>query len=76
MADADPTWKNSTPDSPAAGELPPNYESLFPEGPPKSLSDPATVPSAGTQPTAPAIESSQQEQTPNSAMAPLAVAES
>lgn len=66
MADADPGWKSSTPDSLPPGELPPNYESLFPDGPPKMMSAPpmapSPVPSTITQPTAPSLENSQPEQ--------------
>lgn len=72
MADADPSWKTSTPDTPGTGELPPNYESLFPEGPPKSLSNPPTAPSTGIQATAPHVEDIQQEQNPNTAAASVA----
>ncbi|XP_050727019.1 uncharacterized protein LOC127003979 isoform X1 [Eriocheir sinensis] len=66
MADADPSWKSSPLDPLPPGELPPNYESLFPDGPPKSQSAPPTapspVPSTNNQPTAPNIEDNQPEQ--------------
>lgn len=66
MADADPRWKSSIPDPQPPGELPPDYESLFPDGPPKTPNAPHTapslVPSTQAQPTAPSSEDSQPEQ--------------
>ncbi|KAK8407282.1 hypothetical protein O3P69_002086 [Scylla paramamosain] len=61
MADADPSWKSSNPESPGTGELPPKYESLFPDGPP--------IPTDHT-PTAPSIGNNQQEQSPHTASSP------
>ncbi|KAG0712224.1 hypothetical protein GWK47_018960 [Chionoecetes opilio] len=67
MADADPSWKPSTPETPAAGELPPNYESLFPDGPPKNQSDP---PATVNQPSTTTAAATQEEHNPPAATAP------
>lgn len=71
MADADSSWKSSPLEPPPPGDLPPNYESLFPDGPPKTQSVPPTatspVPPTSIQPTAPNIEDTEPEQRSNTA---------
>lgn len=66
MVDADPSWKSSTPDPPSPGELPPKYESLFPDGPPKTQNAPPSAPpiepSTNSESAAPNSEDSQPEQ--------------
>lgn len=37
MSDLNQSWKSSAPSSPEAGEFPPSYQTLFPDGPPKDL---------------------------------------
>lgn len=61
MADADPSWKSSNPESPGTGELPPKYESLFPDGPPIPTNYLAS---------APTVENTQQERSPHTANTP------
>lgn len=61
MADADPSWKSSNPESPGTGELPPKYESLFPDGPPIPTNYLAS---------APTVENTQQERSPHAANTP------